>query len=70
MSVLYRHGTYMIPTHINVLLCISFAINVITRGSTLLYGVSMHTVQSIWLIKNSTCDRNKLGSVVVRASGL
>ena len=22
-----------------------------TRGSTLLYGVSMHTVQSIWLLK-------------------
>ena len=41
-----------------------------TRGSTLLYGDSMHTVQSIWLIKNSRCDRNKLGGLVVRASGL
>ena len=27
MSVLYGHCTYMIPTHINVLLCISFGIN-------------------------------------------
>ena len=41
-----------------------------TRGSTLLYTVSIHTVRSIWLIKNSRCDRNKLGSLVVRASGL
>ena len=38
-----------------------------TRGSTLLCGDSMHTVWSIWLIKNSRCDRNKLGGLVVRA---
>ena len=41
-----------------------------TRGSTLLYGDSTHTVWSIWLIKNSRCDRNKLGGLVVRALSL
>ena len=66
MSIPCTHCTYIIPTHINVLLCISFGIKFITRGSTLLYGVSTHTVRSIWLIKNSRCDRNNLRSLVVR----